>query len=135
MAVVNPVNCVGVMGAGLAQQIKSKYPQCFSAYRRACLARKVKVGLMHVWADAGRENGPRMVINFPTKVHWKDDSKLEYVQLGLKALRASLVNHSIVSVAIPKLGCGLGKLDWNIVRSMIIQYLDDLPDVEIFVYG
>ena len=133
-AVVNPVNCVGVMGAGLAQQFRSRYRKNYLAYRSACKRKEVRVGKMFVF-DNGNEDGPRYVVNFPTKVHWKDTSSLEYIHLGLKALKAALIDRHIQSVALPRLGCGCGKLPWETVRGMILRQFSDLTNVEILVYG
>ncbi len=132
-AVVNTVNTVGVMGKGIALMFKEKYPENFAAYALACEANEVQVGKMFV--TAGVElGGPRWIINFPTKKHWRQPTKLEWVQDGLVDLKAVIREKQIKSIAIPPLGCGNGGLDWAVVRPIIEQALGDLPGVDIIVY-
>lgn len=132
-ALVNTVNTVGVMGKGLALQFKQRFPDNFRAYAAACKAGEVTVGRMFVTQNEELE-GPRWIINFPTKQYWRHPSKLEWVAAGLQDLRRVLLTESIASVALPKLGCGLGGLDWKTVRPLIEQALGDLEGVEVVVY-
>lgn len=132
-AVVNTVNTVGVMGKGIALMFKEKYPENFAAYALACEAGEVQVGKMFV--TAGVElGGPRWIINFPTKKHWRQPTKLEWVRDGLMDLKEVIREKQIRSVALPPLGCGNGGLDWAVVRPLIEQALGDLPGVDIIVY-
>jgi len=133
-ALVNPVNTVGVMGKGLASVFKRRFPQNFKVYEKACREGDFDVGevLSHFEKDAV-SGQMRWVVNFPTKHHWRDSSKLEWIELGLQGLRSFLNVEGIASVAIPALGCGLGSLDWEDVKDLIEAELDGL-DVEIFVY-
>lgn len=103
-ALVNPVNCVGAMGARLALQFRKRYPDMFQSYREACVASRVHVRKMHVYKM--KELFPRYIINFPTKQHWRNPSKLEYIQTGLHDLIRMLKDLKIGKVAIPPLGCG-----------------------------
>ena len=124
-AIVNPVNCVGVMGRGLALQFKRRHPDAFLAYRRACAERRLRPGLMFMF-DTGRGR-PRWIVHFPTKRHWRDRSAIGDIEAGLRGLAATLAGHGIRSVAIPPIGCGLGGLDWRAVRPLVTACLADLP--------
>jgi O-acetyl-ADP-ribose deacetylase (regulator of RNase III) len=132
-ALVNPVNCVGVMGKGLALQFKNAFPDNFRQYKKACDAKEVRPGQMFTIATGSILN-PRYIINFPTKRHWKDPSRLKDIEAGLQALITELKDSSIKSVAIPSLGCGHGGLDWATVRPMIIEALSKVPDVDAVVF-
>lgn len=132
-AVVNTVNTVGVMGKGIALMFREKYPENFKAYEAACKAGEVEVGRMFVTAGVELD-GPRWIINFPTKKHWRQPTKLEWVRSGLVALKDVLREKQIKTVAIPPLGCGNGGLDWAVVRPMIEAALNDLPGVDVIVY-
>lgn len=125
---VNTVNCLGVMGAGVALAFKNRYPDMFKDYRRACLAGDIKPGRLHVWKNLEGE----WIINFPTKLDWRDPSQYEYIEAGLKSLREFLTQYKNLKVVIPPLGCGLGGLDWNKVSIMIRESLATL-DNEIIV--
>ena len=130
-ALVNPVNCVGVMGAGLALQFKRKFPANFTHYKLACKYEEVYLGsvLLHY-----NIRHPKWIINFPTKYHWKDKSSILSIQLGLNDLVRTIEKHQIQSIAIPKLGCGLGGLDWEVVKPLLIDALDDVKiDCRIFL--
>ncbi len=116
---VNPVNCVGVMGAGLAKQFREVYPEMFRSYQKACWEGDVSIGRMHVWPTG--EFRPGYVVNFPTKNHWKDPSHISYVTRGLTALVKTLAALPVQSVALPALGCGLGGLDYEEVRDLIYK--------------
>lgn len=132
-AIVNTVNCVGVMGRGIALQFKKRYSDNFKAYKRACKQGEVKPGLMHIF-DNGFLLQPRYIINFPTKRHWRGASRIEDIYSGLTDLARQIEKLNITSIAIPPLGCGLGGLNWVDVRNIIIRTLSELPDVEIIVF-
>src|SRR5665648_79330 len=117
-ALVNTVNCVGVMGRGVALQFKEAFPQNFKAYKYACDRNEVQPGRMFVH-ETGLVLNPKYIINFPTKRHWRGKSRIEDVAEGLVALRQEIVSRGIESVAMPPLGSGLGGLDWNQVRPLI----------------
>lgn len=132
-AVVNTVNTVGVMGKGIALMFKERFPENSRSYEAACKANEVRVGSMFVTPGVELD-GPRWIINFPTKEHWRNPTKLEWVESGLPALREEIARRGIRSVAIPPLGCGNGGLEWAVVRPMIEEALGDLEGVEVVVY-
>jgi O-acetyl-ADP-ribose deacetylase (regulator of RNase III) len=106
-ALVNTVNCVGVMGRGIALQFKNMFPENFAAYARACDLGDVQPGRMFVY-ETGELTNPRYIINFPTKRHWRGKSRIEDIESGLQALREEIARRGIRSVAVPPLGSGLG---------------------------
>ncbi|MCY4485698.1 MAG: macro domain-containing protein [Deltaproteobacteria bacterium] len=130
-ALVNPVNCVGVMGKGLALQFKRRFPANFTSYAAACRRRDLAPGRLHVF-DAGV---PRLIVNFPTKRHWRDASRLDDVTQGLHALAGAIATNTIRSIAIPPLGCGLGGLPWPDVRQLILHHLSTLDGVDVVIHG
>ena len=132
-ALVNTVNTVGVMGKGVALQFKEAFPANFHAYEEACKRGKVQIGRVFV-TETGRLDGPRWIVNFPTKKDWRHPSKLEYVRAGLSDLVNVVRERKIHSIALPPLGCGHGGLDWLQVRQAIEGAMADLPDVDVVVY-
>lgn len=132
-ALVNTVNCVGIMGRGIALQFKKAWPENFEAYAAACRREEVRPGRMHVF-ETGRLTNPLYIINFPTKRHWRNKSRLEDVEAGLAALVEVIRERGIRSIAVPPLGSGLGGLDWRDVRERIEQALTELPDVQAIVF-
>lgn len=132
-AMVNTVNTVGVMGKGIALMFKERFPENFAAYEAACRAGEVEVGRMFV--QAGVElDGPRWIINFPTKKHWRQPTRMEWIESGLADLKTVIRTRGIRSIALPALGCGNGGLDWAEVRPRIETALADLADVEVVIY-
>lgn len=125
-ALVNTVNTKGVMGKGVALQFRRAFPANYKAYRAACGAGDVRLGHMFVF-ETGRLEGPRTIINFPTKGHWRSGSRLADIEAGLRDLRRVLLELGVRSVALPPLGCGLGGLRWSDVRPLIEQALGELP--------
>lgn len=132
-ALVNTVNCVGVMGRGVALQFKKAFPDNFKAYKAACDREEVQPGKMFIF-ERRELVGPRFIINFPTKRHWKGKSRMEDVESGLEALAKDIRAFGITSIAIPPLGSGLGGLHWPDVRKRIEATLGDLPDVRVIVF-
>jgi O-acetyl-ADP-ribose deacetylase (regulator of RNase III) len=132
-ALVNSVNCVGVMGRGISLQFKKAWPENFKAYVRACRRGEVQPGKIFVF-ETGSPTNPRYIINFPTKRHWRGKSRIEDIEAGLRALVDEIQRRGIRSIAIPPLGCGLGGLDWREVRVLIEQALGDLPGVHVIVF-
>ena len=127
-ALVNTVNCVGVMGKGIALQFKKAFPDNFKEYSIACERNEVQPGHMFV-SDTGRLDGkPKYIINFPTKRHWRARSRLSDVEAGLADLAEQIRKQDIRSIAMPALGCGHGGLEWKKVRSLIERKLGDLSD-------
>lgn len=132
-ALVNPVNCVGVMGKGLALQFKTAYPEVFRAYRAAAQRGEVVPGRMHVH-PTGRSQ-PRFIVNFPTKRHWREPSRLDDIEAGLADLVERISALAIRSIALPALGAGLGGLDWAEVRALIEQAVAPLAEVDVLLYA
>ncbi len=133
-ALVNTVNTVGVMGKGIALQFRRAYPQMFAAYAEACKAGEVRLGQMHVW-ETGTLDGPRFIINFPTKGHWRAGSRLTDIEAGLVDLVRVIREYGITSIAIPPLGCGNGGLEWTEVEPLIAKALAEVPDADAQVYA
>ena len=127
-ALVNAVNCVGIMGNGIAAQFKRAYPENYQLYREQCLAGKVVPGKVYIYLCPG------CVINFPTKRHWRDESRIEDIEVGLISLVDLVRALSITSIAIPALGCGEGGLKWNDVRPLIESAFDPLPGVNVLLF-
>lgn len=132
-AIVNTVNCVGVMGRGIALQFKKAWPDNFKAYATACKQKEVQPGNMFI-TETDQLTNPKYIVNFPTKRHWRGASKIEDIELGLVALAQDIQGKGIKSIAIPPLGSGLGGLEWRDVLQLIEAKLGDLPGVTILVY-
>jgi O-acetyl-ADP-ribose deacetylase (regulator of RNase III) len=132
-ALVNTVNCVGVMGRGVALQFKNEFPANFKAYEAACAREEVQPGRMFVF-ETGTLTNPRFIINFPTKRHWRGKSRMEDIDSGLKALVEEIRRRGIHSIAIPPLGSGLGGLNWGDVRPRIEAALRGHEDLTVIVF-
>lgn len=132
-AIVNTVNCVGVMGKGIALQFKKKWPANFKAYAAACKAKQVKPGEMFIF-DLGGLATPRFIVNFPTKGHWRSASKLEDIESGLQDLVTQIKALNIQSIAIPPLGCGNGGLAWGTVKPLIENYFAEIPNTQVRLF-
>jgi O-acetyl-ADP-ribose deacetylase (regulator of RNase III) len=132
-ALVNTVNTVGVMGKGIALMFKEAFPENFKAYQAACKRGEIEVGRIFVTERVDLV-GPKWIINFPTKKHWRNPSQLKWIQQGLEDLKRFIVEKRVRSIALPPLGSGNGGLDWSRVRSEIEAMLADLTDVTVFVY-
>lgn len=132
-AIVNAVNCVGAMGRGIALQFKNAFPENFKAYEEACRRKEVQPGRMFLFENAETAS-PRFIINFPTKRHWRDTSRIEDIISGLHDLARVIKQKQIRSVAMPKIGCGLGNLDWRDVRQHVWRVLSPLTHVRVLVF-
>lgn len=119
---VNPVNTVGVMGKGLALSFKKRYPEMFEEYKRLCAAAWLKPGHLHLF-----RTGDCWILNFPTKEHWKDSSRIQYLDSGLGRFASRYAAHGITSVSFPMLGCGNGGLDWGMVQPLMEAHLGPIP--------
>lgn len=129
-AVVNPVNCEGYMGKGLALQVKKLYPKTFNSYSIACKEGQLKIGKVHYFREKDK-----IIINFPTKDKWRAKSKLDYITDGVPELINIIKELNIKSIAIPPLGCGLGGLKWNEVKQVLLERLENVSDMlDIFIY-
>ncbi len=132
-ALVNTVNCVGIMGRGIALQFKKKFPENFKAYQRACEQGDVQPRKMFVF-DIGELTLPRYIVNFPTKRHWKGKSRIEDIQAGLVDLVRFVKSAGIRSIAIPPLGSGLGGLEWRDVKPLIAGAFGAMVNIEVVVF-
>ncbi|HXV97424.1 MAG TPA: macro domain-containing protein, partial [Anaerolineae bacterium] len=120
---VNTVNTVGVMGKGIAKTFKQLYPEMYQEYRRLCQEKKLTIGKLYIYRTPNK-----IVVNFPTKKHWRNPSRVEYIQIGLEEFVKVYDRYGISSVSFPQLGCGNGELDWEQqVKPVMEQYLKDLP--------
>jgi O-acetyl-ADP-ribose deacetylase (regulator of RNase III) len=135
-AIVNTVNCVGIMGKGVALEFKGRWPENFRAYKELCDSASLVPGKMFVFEnnDLMGDGNHRYLINFPTKLHWRAKSKIEYIEQGLNDLVDQITILGIESVVLPPLGCGNGGLDWQIVRPLIERKLSRLPNVKAVIF-
>jgi O-acetyl-ADP-ribose deacetylase (regulator of RNase III) len=117
---VNPVNCVGVMGKGLAKTFRLRYPRMFDSYQQAFFNGVLRIGYLHVFSASDGKK----IINLPTKYHWRDFSNLGWIETGVDNLLKYCEEHKINNVAIPALGCGEGMLEWEDVKPIIYKYFD-----------
>lgn len=127
-ALVNPVNTTGVMGAGLAREFRRRFPDAYIAYAEACRRGKVQIGRVFVY-DRGRAF-PRYILHFPTKRHWRNPSRMEYIEKGLDDLVRVVHLLGVRHVAVPALGAGLGGLRWDDVRALMERKLSTENNVQ-----
>jgi O-acetyl-ADP-ribose deacetylase (regulator of RNase III) len=132
-ALVNTVNCVGIMGRGIALQFRKAFPENYKEYQKICANKALKPGQI-LFHDLNSLCNPRYIINFPTKDHWKAKSKIEDIESGIHTLVREVVTRGIKTIAIPPLGCGLGGLDWNRVRPIIEKAFEPLSGVLVYLY-
>jgi len=125
---VNTVNTVGIMGKGLAKEFKRLYPDMFASYQRFCENKELTVGKLQIFRTSNK-----IILNFPTKKHWRNASEIEYIESGLKKFVDNYEAQGITSIAFPMLGCGNGGLDWNVVKPIMEKYLKRLP-IEVFIH-
>ena len=125
---VNTVNCVGVMGKGIAKAFRERYPAMFGPYKRICDEKLLEPGKLWLW-----QSEDHSVLNFPTKIHWRNPSRIEWIEMGLKKFVDSYEERGITSISFPRLGCGNGGLDWDEVRPLMERYLAPLP-IDIFIH-
>ena len=128
---VNTINCVGIMGKGLAKEFKKHFPEMFEDYKKRCENNEIKPGHPYFWPNV---SGGKSIINFPSKNHWRDNSQLEWIETGLKDFSDKHHIWDVKSVAFPALGCNNGGLDWDVVKPMMIFYLEKLGDIDIEIY-
>lgn len=129
-ALVNTVNTVGIMGKGIAFQFSKKYPLNLKLYQKACKSGEIDIGKPFL-TPTGEINGPKYIINFPTKKDWRGNSRLEYIEKGLHTLAEQIKEYRIKSIALPPLGCGNGGLDWKEVKPLMEKVLAPFSDVDI----
>lgn len=133
-ALVNTVNTEGVMGKGIALQFKQAFPENFKAYKRACDRREIQPGRMFVHDQGALGGGPRYIVNFPTKRHWRSKSRIEDIESGLTDLVRVLQDRKITSIALPPLGCGNGGLNWADVGPRVLKALEPLSGVRVVLF-
>jgi O-acetyl-ADP-ribose deacetylase (regulator of RNase III) len=126
--VVNTVNCVGVMGKGIAHAFRLRYPEMFPVYKKLCDDHLLQPGSLWLW-----RGGDQWVLNFPTKIHWRNPSRIEWVEAGLKKFVTEYAKRGITEIAFPRLGCGNGGLNWDDVRPLMEKYLTNLP-IPIYIH-
>lgn len=126
--IVNTVNTVGVMGKGLALSFKKRYPQMFEVYRKACEKHQFSIGKLMIYYAPDH-----WILLFPTKMNWRNPSKIEYLEEGLRKFVNTYAEKRIASIAFPKLGCGNGELSWTDVKAVMERYLKSLP-ITIYIY-
>jgi O-acetyl-ADP-ribose deacetylase (regulator of RNase III) len=129
--VVNTVNCKGVMGKGLALQFKKKYPKMYKEYKQRCREGKITLGQLHLYKGTPQY----WILNFPTKNHWRNKSKLEYIEKGLLEFKEKYTEWGISSIAFPRLGCQHGGLNWTDVKPLMERYLGDLPGLKVEIFS
>lgn len=125
---VNTINCVGVMGKGLAQAFKEREPDMFKAYKRICDQKALVPGKLWLWRGCGS-----WVLNFPTKIHWRNPSKLEWIEQGLVKFVSAYAGQGIAEISFPKLGCGNGNLEWDDVRPVMEHYLS-MVNIPVYIH-
>ena len=128
---INPVNTVGIMGRGLALEFKNRFPNNFIHYRSCCKNNSLTIGKLLIVPENGK-----VIINFPTKAHWRDNSELNYIILGLEKLKIAIPKYGITSIAFPKIGCGLGNLNWEDVFPLINDFANSINQavlIEVYV--
>ena len=126
---INTVNTVGVMGKGIASDFKRYYPKMFQEYKKLCDTNKLNIGTLHLYKTPNK-----WILNFPTKEHWRSPSKVEFIEKGLQQLVADAHKLQITDIAMPKLGCGNGGLDWESeVKPIVEKYLKKSP-INVSIY-
>lgn len=125
---VNTVNIVGVMGKGIALEFKNEYPEMFKVYQKVCENKSLDIGKLLLW-----KKDEKWVLLFPTKKHWREPSQVSYIEKGLEKFVQSYEKLGIESIAFPRLGCGNGGLDWNVVKPIMEKYLKLLP-IRVYIY-
>lgn len=125
----NTINCAGAMGAGIALEFKKLFPAMHQDYLLRCKNGEVRPGIPYLW-----ENDSVQILNFPTKRHWKENSRMEDIEQGLAYLVNNYQKLGIATLALPPLGCGLGGLSWGDVRPIVEKHLGEIQDLEVFVY-
>jgi O-acetyl-ADP-ribose deacetylase (regulator of RNase III) len=129
-ALINPVNCAGVMGAGLAKEFRDRYPECVKPYKEACAANALRPGILMFCAG---EKEPSIIM-FPTKDHWRGKSRLEWIAQGLRYLQDHYRQWSLKFIAMPQIGCGLGGLQWEDVSALVNKrFGNEELDIDVYV--
>lgn len=127
---INTVNCVGIMGKGIALEFKERFPEMFDDYVRRCERKQVRPGVPYLYKGLL----PPQIINFPTKDHWKSVSRIADIERGLQYLLKHYREWEVISLAIPPLGCDNGQLEWKTVGPLIYRYANQM-DIPIDLYA
>lgn len=127
---VNTINCVGVMGKGLALEMKKRYPVMYDSYRQLCRGMKIDIGKLWLW----KRERDHWILNFPTKFDWRRDSRIDYIEIGLNKFVETYREKGITSIAFPMLGCNNGGLKVDDVKELMLHYLIDCDDLYIEIY-
>jgi len=133
-AIVNTVNTVGVMGKGIELQFKKAFPSNYRAYVAACKKNEIAIGKLFVYKDSNIFSGEKIIINFPTKTDWRKPSEYEYIEKGLLHLIEIIKQYNITSIAIPPLGAGNGGLEWERIKKLLTDTLQEV-NAEIFIFN
>lgn len=128
---VNPINCVGIMGKGLALEFKNRYPLMFDKYKDLCNNNLLSIGKLWLYKD---EESGKNILNFPTKNDWKESSSYEYIELGLNKFTDTYISRGITSIAFPMLGCGCGNLNRDMVLDILLKYLYRCDNLIVEIY-
>ena len=131
---INPCNCKGIAGKGLSLDFKKTFPDNYIAYKNWCESGFLKPGKLFPFVQQRGTLGPITIVNFATKYHWRNDSRIEWIKSGLEDLKHLLVDLGYKSCSIPKLGCGIGILSWNEVKPLVLHMCESLPEIEFHIY-
>ena len=129
--IVNTVNCVGVMGKGLALEMKNRYPNMFDKYKEYCDKGYIDIGKLWLY----KHSDEKWILNFPTKKHWKNKSEYEYIDEGMKKFVETYKDKGITSIAYPMLGCNNGGLEKDIVLQIMTKHLIKCENLIVEIYG
>ena len=128
---VNTVNCVGIMGKGIALEFKKHFPEMYDEYRLRCENKEIMPGQPYIWKNNA---GGKSILNFPTKQHWRGNSRIEWIESGLNCFYENYHKWEVESIAFPALGCSNGGLDWESVEPIMIRHLEKIHDITIEIY-
>ena len=129
--IVNTVNCVGVMGKGLALEMKKRYPNMFDKYKDYCNKGLIDIGKLWLY----KHSDDKWILNFPTKKHWKNNSEYEYIEEGMKKFVETYQEKGITTIAFPMLGCNNGGLEKDVVIQIMTKYLIKCNNLIVEIYA
>ena len=132
--IVNPINCVGVMGKGIALEMKNRYPDMFEKYKRLCEDKLIDIGKLWLYNHIVEKEIVKRILNFPTKKHWKNNSEYDYIEKGMQKFIETYQDKGITSIAFPMLGCSNGGLDSDIVLEIMLKYLSKCDNLIVEIY-
>lgn len=132
--IVNTVNCVGVMGKGIALEMKNRYPDMFEKYKNLCENKLIDIGKLWIYTHIVEKEIVKRILNFPTKIHWKNKSEYEYIEKGMQKFIETYQDKNITSIAFPMLGCNNGGLDSDMVLEIMLKYLSKCDNLIVEIY-